>query len=213
MMPMPSSLRVARAGMSTAAPSTRDLARVLGHGAAQDLHQRRLARRRSRRAGRAPRPRALPGRHVVEREHAGNDFADPLGMMQPAAAAGQGSRTLAAAEPRSSRTTRLRARTTRRGSTRSLVDALERRAQRQLAHLDPRLVDRGERRWRRAASARVVVADERDVVGHAQAALLDRVEGADARRGRWAAKIAVGRAAWPSRRQRAVWPPCLRVGP
>src|SRR6185369_10822106 len=44
-----------------------------------------------------------------------------------------------------------------------LVDALEQRAQRELAHLDPRLVDRRERDVTQGGQRRVVVADEGDV--------------------------------------------------
>src|SRR5438552_12974318 len=59
------------------------------------------------------------------------------------------------------------------------VDALEQRAQRELAHLDPRLMDGGERDVAEGGQRRVVVADQRDVVGRLEAALLDGIEGAD----------------------------------
>ena len=118
--------------------------------------------------------------HAVEGEHSGKGFPDRL-HVQAGAAASSG---LTDAVRRAGE--RWSARTTRRGGEDHaprllavVVHALEERAQRQLAHLEPRLVDRGQRDVAEGGQRRVVVADQRDVVRNLEAALLDRVERAD----------------------------------
>ena len=116
--------------------------------------------------------------HAVEGDHAGERLADSCMCSRSGGGVRAHGRARAAGAVEA-RTTRVGARTTRRGSSRSWSDALEQRAQGQLAHLQARLVDRGERDVAQGGQRRVVVADEGDVVGHLEPALLDRVEGAD----------------------------------
>ena len=103
-------------------------------------------------------------------------------------------------------------RTTRRGRVRPSLHALEERAHRQLAHLQPRLMDGGERDVAQRGQRRVVVADQRDVVRHPAGRSPRSRSGRRWRPGRWRRRSPSAAGAAPRRRQRAAVAALLRVG-
>ena len=170
--------RAAGPWISTAWPSTRISPESLASGAAQDLHERATCPRRSPRAGRAPRPRATSRSTSSRATTPGKDLRMLL-HVQPRRPLVRAHGLPRAAEP----WTRAR-----RGWGRGPRGAAPRgpgraRSSSVLSASWP-ISTRGwwiggERDVAQGGQRRVVVADEGDVVGHLEAALLDRVEGAD----------------------------------
>ena len=177
-------------------------------GAAQDLHQRGLARA------------VLAEQHVnlarrdlevdaVEGDHAREGLADPASCEAPAESV-DAIPVIGRRRP-SSRRRRRRGCRAPRGSVRgrraaAWRAALSRRSSRHahgdLSHLQPRLVDRGQRDVAQGGERGVVVADERDVVGHLSPRSSIALSAPMAARS-FAAKMAVGRGRSLEEQQRA----------